>query len=219
MRAMSKWILAFGLVAAAGSAARPAEPEKAVPKEGAIQLMLLRQKAVQEDLKLTKDQVDKIDTFGDAQWKKAEEIHKMEADKKLEGDKVKAEFAKLSTANEKFITDTLKADQTKRLDQISLQVAGLLWVLDPKVSKALGITPAQETKIKDLHKAAHTETQAVTHGDLTGAAREAKLDELRAAHRKALMDVLTDDQKTKWKELAGEPLKGKLVFISPNEKK
>jgi Spy/CpxP family protein refolding chaperone len=212
MRTLGKCILVFGLLAVGGTSARSADPEKVVPREGAVQLMLLRQQSVQDDLKLTKEQADKIHTFADKQWAKAQEIHK------TGGDKAKSEFEALGKANEKFISETLKPEQQKRLDQISMHIAGLLWVLDPKVSKALNITDAQRTKIEEMHKAAHKETEDVIH-TTDKAAREAKLKELRKVHHKQLLEILTDDQKTKWKELAGPPFTGELHFVSPDDKK
>jgi hypothetical protein len=211
MRTLGKWLLVFGIFALCGGTARPADPEKVIAEEGAVRLVLLRQKAVQDELKLDKAQVDKIESFSDEQWKKAQDIHKQG------GEQEKAKFEELHKANTKFIEATLKPEQEKRLDQIAMHVAGLLWVTDPKVENALKLTDDQKTKIKELHKAAHKDTEAIHIED--AAAREAKLKELRAAHRKELYAILTDDQKTKWKELAGEPFKGELHFVSPDAKK
>jgi len=206
MRTFGKWTLALGLLVMSGSTLLSAQPTKRIiAEEGAVELMLLRQESVQGELKLTKDQVEKVDTFAEGQWKKAQEIHKLAADK------AHAEFEELGKANKKFIHETLKPEQNKRLVQISMQVAGLIWVLDPHVSKDLNLTEAQQTKIKELHKAAHKEVEEVVHS-ADKSKRMEKMDELRKAHRKQLMDVLTDEQKTKWKELAGEPFKGKFHF-------
>jgi len=212
MRVSGKWALALGLVVAPVGSARPADPEKIVPAEGAVQLMLLRQQSVQDELKLAPDQVQKIHDFADKQWEAA---HKAHAAGPEAG---KAKFEELGKENEVFIAKTLHRDQLKRLDQISMHVVGLLWVMDPKVSKELGLTHAQKDKIKELHEQAHKEVAAAIHsGDKGG--RAAKLAELRGAQRKMLMGVLTDEQKAKWKEMAGEPFKGKLVFDEMPEKK
>jgi len=213
MRAIGKWVLAFGLLAVAVSTVRSEEPKKHIlPEEGAVELVLLRQKSVQEELKLTKDQIDKIHTFADGQWKKAQELHKLE-----EG-KTKAQFEELGKENRKFVHEALNADQHKRLVQISIQVAGLIWALDPKVSKELNLTADQKTKIEALHKTAHKEVHEVLQAtDKTQ--RMAKMDALREAHGKQLLAVLTDEQKTKWKELAGEPFKGAFHFADLDDGK
>lgn len=212
MRTFGKWSLALGLLAISVSTVRSADAPKIIPEEGAVELMLLRQKSVQDELKLTKDQTDKIDTFADGQWKKAQDLFKMA------GDKSKAEFEEMGKANRKFAHDMLKPEQHKRLVQISMQVAGLIWILDPKVSKEVNLTDAQKTKILDLHKTAHKEVEDVMHSaDKTK--RMEKMDELNKMHAKQLMAVLTDEQKTKWKEMAGEPFKGKFHFAEMEMKK
>ncbi len=206
MRTFSKWTLAIGLLVLGVSAVRSEEPKhKIIAEEGAVELILLRQESVQGELKLTKDQMEKIDTFAEGQWKKAQEIHK------LAPEKAHAEFEGLGKANRKFVHEALKPDQHKRLVQIAMQVAGLIWVLDPHVSKELAVTDAQKTKITELHKAAHKEVEEVLHS-ADKSKRDEKMHELHKLHGKQLMDVLTDAQKTKWKELEGEPFKGKLHF-------
>lgn len=212
MRTLGKWILTVSLLALCGVGVRAAEPAKIVAHEGAMRLILLRQASVQEELKLTKEQVDKIEAFGDEQWKKAQDIHK------LEPEKAKPEWDKLHTANVKFLADTLKPEQAKRLEQVGMHVAGLLWVLDPTVASALSLTSDQKKKIEELHKTAHKETEDAVH-IADKAARTAKLEELRKAHHTALIGVLTSDQKTKWKELAGDPFKGRIIFVHPSDDK
>ncbi|QJW93690.1 hypothetical protein [Frigoriglobus tundricola] len=214
MRTFGKWTLAIGLLVMGVSGVRSEEPtkKKIIAEEGAVELMLLRQESVQSELKLTKDQVEKIDTFSDGQWKKLQEIHK------TGGDKAHAEFEELGKANRKFVHDTLKPEQHKRLVQIGLQVAGLIWVLDPHVSKELAITEAQKAKITELHKAAHKEVEEVIHS-ADKSKRTEKMADLRKVHRKQLLEVLTDDQKAKWKELAGEPFKGQFHFAELDAEK
>jgi Spy/CpxP family protein refolding chaperone len=205
MRAFGTWVSAVGLLTISIGVVRSEEHDRLVPAEGAVQLMLLRQHDVQDELKLSKDQVQKIDEFAARQWKTAQEAHKMGAEQG------KAKFEQLGKENELFIAGTLKHDQMKRLDQISMHVAGLLWVLDPKVEKEIKLTEAQKHKIKELHKQAHKEVEEAIHSS-NKEARAAKLQVLRHAQRNLLMGVLTDEQKAKWKELAGEPFKGKLHF-------
>src|SRR5437667_325670 len=104
MRALSKWGLTIGLLVVSVGAVRSEEREKIIPAEGAVQLMLLRQHTVQDELKLTKDQILKVDDFASKQWKTAQEIHK------LDPDKAKPKFEELGKANEKFIAETLKPE-------------------------------------------------------------------------------------------------------------
>jgi hypothetical protein len=53
----------------------------------------------------------------------------------------------------------------------------------------------------------------------TGAGKEEKLRELRATSRKRLLELLTDEQETKWKEMTGEPFTGELNLDPTQEDK
>ena len=53
------------------------EKAKLVPEEGAIELVLLRHKAVRDDLKLTHREARKIHEFTEEQWKKAQEAEEL----------------------------------------------------------------------------------------------------------------------------------------------
>ena len=66
-RILMSMVLAFGAREALAA-------EHMVPESGAIRLMLLRQKSVREELKLSEDQTNKIRDFSGEQWKKAKAL-------------------------------------------------------------------------------------------------------------------------------------------------
>ncbi|HEX4611661.1 MAG TPA: hypothetical protein VH092_25925 [Urbifossiella sp.] len=206
MSTWGKWGLALGLLGVAVGGARSQVSEKIVAGEGAVQLMLLRQHSVQDELKLSKDQTQKVDEFAAKQWKAAHEAHHHP-----DADKGKARFEELGRENKTFVSGLLKADQQQRLDQISMQVAGVLWALDPKVSADIQLTADQKEKLKVLHKQAHKEVETVLH-DGNKETRHARLEDLGKTHGKQLLEVLTPDQKTKWEAMAGPKFNGKLHF-------
>ena len=82
--------------------------------------MLLRQKCVRDELKLTDDEASKIKEHNDRQWKKAQEIQKLTRDQRH------SRYEDLSRENERFLDQVLEPSDDKRLEEISLQVAGLL---------------------------------------------------------------------------------------------
>jgi Spy/CpxP family protein refolding chaperone len=178
--------------------------EKLIAREGAVEIVLLRHKSVQEDLKLTDEQVGKVKEFASKQWKKAQEVHELEADKQA------ARWKEMTKENQEFLKETLSAAQHKRLEQIGMHVAGLLWVTRPDIAKKLELTKEQRKQIHELQEAAHTALRDVVHGTGTDTEKGDKIRELRKAHRGKLREVLTDEQKTTWKTLAGEPFKGDL---------
>ncbi len=206
-----KSLLALAVVLLGAAAARPADDEKIVAREDAIEVMLLRQKSVQEDLKTTPEQNQKIHAFADKQWKK---VKAMKGSSESERDRAFEEMAK---ANQEFLQNTLRPEQVKRLNEIAMQVAGLLWVMRSDVASALNLADEQKQKIRELHREAHKEAQEALRSE-NQAVEEEKFREMRQANRRRLMSILTDDQKAKWRQMAGQPFRGELHFGPRSEK-
>ena len=179
--------------------------DKMVPEEGAVEVMLLLQPSVCKELNLSQDKRDKINNFADAQWKKAQtlsELNEKERDKK---------FTDMTKENEKFLADILSKDQKKRLDQILLQTAGLLWVRRPEIAKELNLSSDQKKRAADLQQKARDEMEELIHVT-NDEQKDEKLAELQKTSRERLMTLLTPEQKSKWKEMTGEPFKGEISF-------
>jgi hypothetical protein len=205
MRSLQKWTLAGVALAVWSLSVLAAEKEEMVPHRGAVRLMLLRQKSVQDELKVTPDEAKKIDAFASQQWKKAQTIHELPAKEHEE----KGE--ELSKENDKFIHETLMPDQLKRLNQIGMQLAGLLWVTRPEVATEIKLTDEQKAKAHELLATAHKEMQEILRSSKGGVTDEHVKTE-RRVNRQRLMGLLTDEQKAKWKELAGPRFEGKIEF-------
>lgn len=206
MPSLRMFVPAFAAVLVSGLPGRAQDKPKMVPEEGAVQVMLLRQKSVREELKLTPEETRKIHEFANRQWKKAQHIHN-----NLSVNEHRAEYEKMTKENERFLDEILEPEQRKRLDQITMQVAGLMWVTNPKVAEELKLTDEQKQKAKGMQQEARREMHDLIHS--TGPeARQEKLKELRATSRKRLMDLLTDDQERRWKEMIGSPFHGNLEF-------
>jgi hypothetical protein len=210
MRDFRMWTLALAVLMSSGLQAGAAEgKKKPVPEEGAVQVVLLRHRSVREALKLTEDETKKIHEFTSSQWKKAqlaEDLTNEEARDRA--------FAALTKENEQFLTAILEPDQLKRLNQITLHVAGLLWVTRPEIASALKLTAEQKAKAVQLQADARVEMEDLLHSK-TRRDRHEKLRELHATSKKDLLELLTEEQETKWKELAGEPFHGELRFDEP----
>lgn len=178
---------------------------KLVPEEGAVEVMLLLQPDVCKDLDLSKEKCDKVESFASAQWKKAQKLAHLE---EKERDK---KFQEMTKENERFLEQTLSKDQKKRLDEILLQMAGLLWVTRPEIAKQLNLSSDQKKRAVDLQQRARDEMEELIH-ETDEEDQDAKLRELRETSRERLMSLLTNDQKKKWKEMQGEPFKGRITF-------
>jgi Spy/CpxP family protein refolding chaperone len=210
MKQAFKVVLALAFVAASSSPAW--SQQQRGPRGGGGggffggTLGLLGQKSVQEELKLSEDQIKQSTQLGEKQreaFRGTRDLSPEERQKK---------FADLAAANDKALADILKPDQLKRLKQISLQLRGAMAIADPETEKALNLNDEQKEKVKtiidDLRKNTENRGAAGGGGDREEARKHR--EEARKAAGEQLMSVLTDDQKTKWKELTGEPFKGEI---------
>lgn len=166
-------------------------------------MFLLSQKSVQEELKLTEDQVKKVKELSDKQresFRGLRDLSQEERQKKM------AEAAK---ANTKALAEILKPEQLKRVKQISLQQRGAGALRDPEVVKTLNLTDEQKDKVKTIQDEARKARGDGQRGDRSAEARK-KREEARKATNDKLLGVLTAEQKSKLKELTGEPFKGEI---------
>ncbi len=209
MRVLRNGTLLLAVLAVLSPPARPDDSDRMVPEEGAIHVMLLRQKSVRDELKLTADEARKIREHNHRQWKEAGEIQKLPREER------RSRYEELTRKNEKFLDEVLEPAERKRLEQISLQVVGLLMVTSPKVAARLNLTEEQKQQLKRHQHEARVEMQEVLHSK-TKEGREARLHELSKTSRKRLMDVLTDEQEATWKEMIGAPFQGKFIY-DPDE--
>lgn len=208
-RSLWTWVLVLAVPAGAVAA----DPTEAIAPEGTtIQLLLLRQKSVQRDLKLTPEVVKKVAEFT---LKESKEYLK---DLKLDAKERDAKIEELAKENKKFLEETLTAAQRKRLEQITLQVSGLQQLTRPEVAKVLDLTEDQQKKFKEMQKEARKELEAIINLK-DRKEKTAKLAKLREETDKKIDAVLTEAQLAKAKELVGEPFKGELVFEEPEEAK
>lgn len=177
--------------------------EMPLPEGTTVKLILLRQKSVQKELKLTADEVNKITDFT---------LKQHEAAKKALGltkDEAKEKFAALEKENKTFLMDNLKPEQRKRLDQITMQLTGLMHLARKETIKTLSLTEAQVGKVKERQKIARKELAKVIG---TKEGRSEKLAKLREETRAFIMDLLTEEQRVIARQLAGEPFTGEIVF-------
>lgn len=205
MRMSPKWILVLAALAMGITPARATAKEGIVPEEGAVDLMLLRQESVQQDLRLNAAEIQKIHDFVSGQWKKAQAINDLSSDQRRQ------KFEGLERENKQFLDQALQPAQRKRLNQIALQVAGLLCVTRPDVAAQLGLTEEQKQKAHQLQQTARKEMQELLDSP-SREGRKEKLQELRKTSRDRLMELLTDEQEVKWKEMTGPRFEGRFKF-------
>jgi hypothetical protein len=202
---MWKWAAALIVPAIWVSAARPAE--EVVPHGTTVKLLLLRQKSVQKELDISADDAKKIMDFTNAQSEAARKASGLgEAERK-------EAFEKLAKENHDFLSKALSEKQSKRLNQITMQFAALTVLTRPEVAKDLNLTDEQVTKLKDMQTEAR---KALVDLLSTKEGRTEKFAKLREDTRTKILAVLTDEQKTKVREMAGPPFEGEIVFEEPD---
>jgi hypothetical protein len=208
MNSVFKSVCAFTILAL--SAVPLCAAEKMVAEEGAIELVLLRQQSVHKELKLSKEEVDKIHTFGEEQWEKAQNAHVLGA---AERDR---KYAEMSKENEVFVKETLSKPQQKRLHQIVLQMAGLLCLSRPEIAAKLELTAEQKKQVHQLQREARRDAEELVHVTKKNQKLE-KLRELHEASLKSIEELLTDEQEAVWAEMIGPVFKGDLAFYHPED--
>jgi hypothetical protein len=207
MRTFWKWALVLAAGAVWAVPARTAEQE-AVPDATTVQLLLLRQKSVQQELKVSPELARKILEFCNKDYAEARKVVK------LSGQARKQKFEEMEQANKRFLEDNLSEAQRKRLKQIGLQVTGLHQLTRPEAAKLLNLTEKQQNTFKEMQKEARQKlVQILEAKDREG--RKAKLAKLHQAVHQAIERVLTDEQKAKVRELVGEPFTGDLQIEEP----
>jgi Spy/CpxP family protein refolding chaperone len=160
----------------------------------------LRQEAVQKELSLTDEQKEKLKEAmpaGRGPGGGGANLRDMSEEERA---KAMEERAKQAAEAEKKIADILDDKQEARLKQIRLQVTGArAIIMNQDVAKELGITEEQTTKIREAMTALREEMQGGGGGGPGAFAAMAEKGNAK------VMEILTDEQKAKYKEMLGEP--------------
>jgi len=205
-----KWTVALTVLALGAAAARAAENQM-VPEEGAIEVMLLRQASVREELKLKPADATKIHDFTKEQWNKAKQASKLpEPDRDRK-------FDELAKENHHFLDQTLTRAQRERLKEIELQIAGLLCLTRPEISKKLNLTSEQITRVKQMQKEGRRELEELMY-TTKQESRHQKFAELRKTSRDKMLELLDDQQEKTWTQMQGKPFTGEFTIASDGAK-
>jgi hypothetical protein len=178
---------------------------------------LINNKGVQEELKMTPDQVTKAgegmrsvfekfrDDFGRFQEMSQEERAALQK--------------KMNDETQKAAADILKPEQTKRLKQIQLQVEGPQAFANADVVTSLKLKDDQKDKIKTINQDVTKDRQEIFQGARAGGFDPNAFQEMQkkiATLNKEAMGkialILTPEQKKTWEEMTGKPFDYKPEF-------
>lgn len=211
MKRLMQLAVAVAVVALAGS---PAWAQQQRQRGGGFggfgvdAISLLEQKSVQEELKLSDEQIKKGKELSDKRREALREVFQGGGD--LSREERQKKFQEMRTTYSKALAEILKPDQLKRVKQIALQQMvkfGLAFAVnDADVASALKITDEQKGKIREIQTKAREELQGAGR-DEEGAK---KRQEVMKAVNEKVEGVLTAEQKTKLKDLQGATFTGEI---------
>jgi Spy/CpxP family protein refolding chaperone len=224
MRLISRLATAVALlvgIVAVSAVAQPPRGGMGIMGGGGGPIGLLNSKTVKEEIKLTEEQETKFKA-----WAKEYAVKMMEEGKsRFESlkDTPKEEWGKkmgemMAEATKKQYTEIatiLKEEQVKRLKQIDVQVMGLRAFGNPEVVAALKITDEQKDKLKDATENMMKESRELRDEYGIKGFAQRPMDESKAKEfdkkmsgitketMEKIMGMMTDAQKTSWKEMTG----------------
>ena len=174
--------------------------------------MLLQNKGVQKELKLSDEQIQKItDLTQKIRDKHKDDFAALEKlDQQERREKGMELFRSIGEETNKELASVLKPEQSKRLKQISIQQRGSQAFNEEDVQTTLKLTDDQKDKIKTLNEDAGKEMREIFQ-NAQGNFREAgeKAGALRKETMEKVLALLTDEQRKSWKEMTGEPFEVK----------
>lgn len=192
--------------------------------------MLVTSKVVQEELKMSDDQVAKVKEWANRFRDTAEKIRKDKGvDFSAPGgfnaeliEKLLAANVEIDKVAYKELGDVLKPDQIKRLKEIHRQLAGFQAFSEAEVADALKLTEAQKTAIKGLSGDLGNERRELMKEAGLGGGKGLDPEKLKNLRTKTqnlekeyvarAVDRLNDEQKKTWNRLIGAPFDMSKLF-------
>lgn len=159
-------------------------------------LMLLQAKEVKREIRLTKEQEKAVSNFMDQAQKDPNQF----------GASFDLHYPTRSL--DVKATESLEPDQKARLQQLFLQINGLLALSEKDVSDLLGLPDESLSTVKSRIKAYDKESMALLMDvQKTRKLDKKKMKELRETALAELAKLLTTEQTLKWTTILGEPFK------------
>lgn len=175
---------------------------------------------LQAELKVTDAQKEKLKSINEKQDEATKKL--FEGFKGGKGGKgfdkdafaeIREKSAKVREDSRKAIEEVLTADQKKRIKEIQLQVDGIRAFDEEEVAAQLNLNESQKSKIKGI-----SDDYTKDIGELFGRGKGGggfdkekasenakKREKLSKAAMADIEDVLTDEQRSKWKTMVGAP--------------
>jgi Spy/CpxP family protein refolding chaperone len=179
--------------------------------------MLLMREDVQEELKLSSEQIDKLKDAQEAMQQKMRENFQRGGGRAGGGEPgggggggaMREAMLAIQKESDETIAKILTPEQSKRLKEISLQLSGNRAVMRPEVQKDLGLTPDQVKKIQDLQTKQQEAMRSVMQKARNQEISMEEVGPTMERNEKILNDeiakVLSQAQRDKLKAMGGAP--------------
>jgi eukaryotic-like serine/threonine-protein kinase len=182
--------------------------------QGCWELYFLDSEVVQKDLNLSDDQVAKIHDLKNKLWEQRKGFefrpHRKEEGQRFEPPKPSPEhlsqMRKQNKENREAVAAILSKDQAERLKQIRYQLE-LSSFQDPEVIAKLQLSSGQLEQIRTVQRGIWEAMRKYWHDENKDKSFLPIADLLKDG-RKRITEVLTAEQKSRWAEMTGEPLRG-----------
>jgi len=185
------------------------------PMGGAPELALLRSAEVRQELEVMPDQAEalqKIEKRGEERprgpaegfdFRNASEDERAEMFKKMQT--MREEVAK---EQKELLKEVLFPEQIERLDQLMLQMRGIMALGEPDVQERLGMTTTQVDKLKQIRSDQETKMRDSMREIWQSGDREGirdKMTEMRKDVESKVLEQLDPKQKEKFESMKGKP--------------
>jgi Spy/CpxP family protein refolding chaperone len=173
---------------------------------------LVTNKSVQEELKVTDEQKEKIKGVSEKQreaFGKLKDLSKEERTEKMKS---------MRDENKKEYASILNTEQNKRLKQIELQQDVVASLSTEDVIKELKLTDEQKEKLKAISDDLRKEQGELRKDRTNFKENIQKIQTLSKEATEKATKLLTADQQATWKQMTGEPFTVKFDFGGGNGK-
>ncbi|MCC6421333.1 MAG: serine/threonine protein kinase [Gemmataceae bacterium] len=183
--------------------------------EGSAHLLLLTHRTVQDDLGLSADQRRRIREWADAgagRWREA-----LREFRQLTPEQRRQRSLDLAQTSERAAAGILTPAQAVRLKQVALQLRlqGPDGFTVPELAGALKLTARQKAQIRAIQEDRLLALWERLYDGGPPGPGGPRPDEAWKASRERVLAVLTAEQRLRWEELTGPPLKGPMPFLFP----
>ena len=176
-------------------------PNEAPPVIDNPILFLIRDRAVQKELKLRDDQKKSLrrlldDELDGPLWALRDAGHDQGGERRRQ----------LEAKAQAALKVVLGLERLKRLDQLALQYQGLDALLIPEMAQKFKLSTEQRKKIRRIYDDTRQAVEELKKQAVAGERKDAadEINNLRTEGRDKLVDSLTEEQKKQWNEMLGK---------------